>query len=92
MKKYNNKKQNEVIDETYEIDYDMFNVEEIIKIIQFYQLMQQYKKKKVNKQTILEAYHVYKNIINNLALEKKYNDNFFKKTGISIYHEIKAIS
>ena len=35
-KKYNNK---ETLDETYEIDYDLFTVEEIIKIIQFYQLM-----------------------------------------------------
>ena len=75
-KKYNNK---ETLDETYEIDYDLFTVEEIIKIIQFYQLMGQYKNNKVSKQKIKEAYLEYKNIINNLSLEKRYNENFYQK-------------
>ncbi|HCX08611.1 MAG TPA: hypothetical protein DHG20_05775 [Acholeplasmatales bacterium] len=87
-KKYNNK---ETLDETYEIDYDLFTVEEIIKIIQFYQLMGQYKNNKVSKQKIKEAYLEYKNIINNLSLEKRYNENFYQKTGISIYQTIKSI-
>lgn len=87
-KKYNNK---ETLDETYEIDYDLFTVEEIIKIIQFYQLMEQYKNNKVSKQKIKEAYLEYKNIINNLSLEKRHNENFYQKTGISIYQTIKSI-
>lgn len=89
-KKYNNK---ETLDETYEIDYDLFTVEEIIKIIQFYQLMGQYKNNKVSKQKIKEAYLEYKNIINKLllSLEKRYNENFYQKTGISIYQTIKSI-
>ena len=66
-KKYNNK---ETLDETYEIDYDLFTVEEIIKIIQFYQLMGQYKNNKVSKQKIKEAYLEYKNIINQLDKEQ----------------------
>lgn len=89
MKKKYNKK--ETLDETYEIDYDLFTVEEIIKIIQFYQLMGQYKNNKVSKQKIKEAYLEYKNIINNLSLEKHYNENFYQKTGISIYQTIKSI-
>lgn len=89
MKKKYNKK--ETLDETYEIDYDLFTVEEIIKIIQFYQLMGQYKNNKVSKQKIKEAYLEYKNIINNLSLEKRYNENFYHKTGISIYQTIKSI-
>ena len=56
MKKKYNKK--ETLDETYEIDYDLFTVEEIIKIIQFYQLMGQYKNNKVSKQKIKEAYYI----------------------------------
>lgn len=87
-KKYNNK---ETLDETYEIDYDLFTVEEIVKIIQFYQLMRQCKNNKVSKQKIKEAYLEYKNIINNLSLEKKYNESFYKRTGISIYQTIKSI-
>lgn len=89
MKKKYNKK--ETLDETYEIDYDLFTVEEIIKIIQFYQLMGQYKNNKVSKQKIKEAYLEYKNIINNLSLEKRYNENFYQKTVISIYQTIKSI-
>ena len=68
MKKKYNKK--ETLDETYEIDYDLFTVEEIIKIIQFYQLMGQYKNNKVSKQKIKEAYLEYKNIINQLDKEQ----------------------
>ena len=89
MKKKYNKK--ETLDETYEIDYDLFTVEEIIKIIQFYQLMGQYKNNNVSKQKIKEAYLEYKNIINNLSLEKRYNENFYQKTDISIYQTIKSI-
>ena len=89
MKKKYNKK--ETLDETYEIDYDLFTVEEIIKIIQFYQLMGQYKNNKVSKQKIKEAYLEYKNIINNLSLEKRHNEKFYQKTGISIYQTIKSI-
>lgn len=89
MKKKYNKK--ETLDETYEIDYDLFTVEEIIKIIQFYQLMGQYKNNKVSKQKIKEAYLEYKNITNNLSLEKRYNENFYQKTDISIYQTIKSI-
>ncbi len=81
----------EQIDETYEIDFDLFTVEEIVKIIDFYHLMKKYVNHKVKKDVIKNAYYEYKNIINNLALEKKYNQRFFEKTGISIYQEIKSI-
>lgn len=84
-------KDNEVIDETYEIDYDLFTVEEIVKIINFYHLVRKYVKHKVNKADIKNAYYEYKNIIHNIALEKKYNESFFKKTGISIYQLMKSI-
>jgi len=87
-KKTNYKEQ---IDETYEIDFDLFTVEEIVKIIDFYHLMKKYVNHKVKKDVIKNAYYEYKNIIHNLALEKKYNQRFFEKTGISIYQEIKSI-
>ena len=77
MKKKYNKK--ETLDETYEIDYDLFTVEEIIKIIQFYQLMGQYKNNKVSKQKIKEAYLEYKNIINNLSWKNAIMKIFIKK-------------
>lgn len=73
------------------IDYDLFTTEEIVKIFNFYSLMERTKNQKVNKETILESYYEYKNIINNLSLEKKYDQNFFKITGISIYQTIKRL-
>ena len=73
------------------IDYDLFTTEEIVKIFNFYSLMERTKNQKVNKETILESYYEYKNIINNLSLEKKYDQNFFKITGISIYQTIKKL-
>jgi hypothetical protein len=85
------KKNLEQIDETYEIDYDLFTIDEIVKIINFYHLMKKYVHHKVNKETIKNAYYEYKNIIHNLALEKKYNQRFFEKSGISIYQVIKSI-
>ncbi len=91
MKKTKNKK-HEQIDETYEIDYDLFTVEEIIKIINFYNLIHQFVHNKVKKDKIKSAYYEYKNIINNISLEKKYNKSFYNKTGISIYQIIKTIN
>lgn len=82
---------NETIDETFEIDYDLFTVDEIVKIIHFYQLVKKYVNRKVSKMEIKDAYYEYKNIIHNIALEKKYNASFFKKTGISIYQLMKTI-
>ncbi|MCM1259986.1 MAG: UPF0223 family protein [Prevotella sp.] len=91
MKKENKKKTNETIDSTYEIDYDLFTVDEIIKIIEFYHTMTKYVNHKVSKDIIKTRYLEYKNIIHNLSLEKKYNERFYKSTGISIYEEMKQI-
>ena len=91
MKKENKKKTNETIDSTYEIDYDLFTVDEIIKIIEFYHAMTKYVNRKVSKDIIKTRYLEYKNIIHNLSLEKKYNERFYKSTGISIYEEMKKV-
>ena len=91
MKKENKKKTNETIDSTYEIDYDLFTVDEIIKIIEFYHAMTKYVNHKVSKDIIKTRYLEYKNIIHNLSLEKKYNERYYKSTGISIYEEMKKV-
>lgn len=77
---------------SYDIDYDIFTIEEIIKIINFYQDVMKYQKHKISKTDLKESYLIYKNTINNLSLEKKYNQNFYEKTGISIYHLIKSLN
>lgn len=73
------------------IDYDLFTTEEIVKIFNFYSLMERTKHQNIKSETILESYREYKNIINNISLEKKYDQNFFKTTGISIYQTIKKL-
>lgn len=75
----------------FDIDYDMFTTDEIIKIYNFYNLMIKHHKKPMNKDKVLTAYREYKNIINNISLEKKYNKEFEKCTGISIYQEISKL-
>ncbi len=82
-----NRKTKDVEDKfSYDIDYDIFTTEEIIKIINFYNLVVKYSKNKVPYTEFINAYNEYRNIINSIALEKKYNKSFFEKTGLSIYH------
>lgn len=70
----------------YPIDYDLFTTAEIIKIINFYNLI--LKADKYSDEVIKKAYQEYRNIINSIALEKKYDALFFKETGVSIYRTV----
>lgn len=73
------------------IDYDLFTTEEIVKIFNFYSLIESTKHHLVKKEKLLESYNEYRKIINNVSLEKKYDKSFFEATGISIYHTIKTL-
>jgi len=73
----------------YKIDYDMFNVSEIVKIIEFFRLIESLKTKKVNKDLLINKYIEYRKIINNKALEKKYDKMLYQKSNISIYQTMK---
>lgn len=75
----------------FNLDYDMFTTEEIVKIYNFYKLVIRNHKNIKRKDQILSEYDNYRKIINNKALEKKYDKNFEQKTGISIYHLIKEL-
>lgn len=75
----------------YKIDYDLFNVDEIVKIIQFFQLIESTKFKKVDSKILKERHQEYRNIINNISLEKQYDKMLLKKSGVSIYHTIKSL-
>ena len=76
----------------YTIDYDMFSLEEIVKIIAFFELIEKInKKKKYDKTKTIEKYNEYRNILNNKSLEKKYDKMLEKLTGASIYHTMKEI-
>ncbi len=75
----------------FEIDYDMFTTEEIVRIYNFYKLVIRFAHNHLHQEEVLAEYEIYRKIINNKALEKKYDKNFETKTGISIYHLIKSI-
>ena len=77
----------------YTIDYDMFSLEEIVKIIAFFELIEKInKKKKYDKAKTIEKYNEYRSILNNKSLEKKYDKMLEKLTGASIYHTMKEIA
>jgi uncharacterized protein YktA (UPF0223 family) len=73
-------------DINYPIDYDMFTTTEVIKLINFYNLMLYAERYPYSK--ILEGYQEYRKTINSIALEKKYDAQFEKETGISIYRTV----
>ena len=73
----------------YEIDYDMFTTMEVVKIIEFFRLIESTKTKKVNPNMLIEKYHEYQNILNNKSLEKKYDKMLQKKSHVSIWDTVK---
>ena len=77
------------MEKDYEIDFDMFETIEIVKIIAFFVLIEQSYKKKISKQTMIDSYREYRQILNNKALEKKYDKMLYDKAKISIYQTMK---
>jgi len=73
------------------IDYDLFTTDEIVKIFNFYALIEESAHKNINRELIINAYKEYKTIINNQSLQKKYDKNFEKVSGISIYKKITSL-
>ena len=74
----------------YEIDYDMFSTMEIVKIIEFFRLIESTKVKKINPKMLVDKYHEYQNILHNKSLEKKYDKMLQKKSNISIWDTVKV--
>ena len=83
-----NMKQRHEAEMALQIDYELFTTEEIVKIFNFYSLIERTKHQNIKKDELLNAYKEYRNIINNIALQKKYDKNFEKVSGVSIYQII----
>ena len=73
----------------YQIDYDMFSTMEIVKIIEFFRLIESTKTKKVNPKILVEKYREYQNILKNKTLEKKYDKMLQNKSSVSIWETVK---
>lgn len=84
-------KKNQIQKAEYLIDYDLFTVEEVIKIISFMRLIEQTKQKKVSTKLLQEQYKEYRLILNNKSLEKQYDKMLEEKSGVSIYRIMKSI-
>ncbi len=91
MKTTKKRIQNNEKADSYDIDYDLFNTEEVVKIINFYHNVDKYLKHKLSKEKLQASYLEYRQTLNSIALEKKYNKAFFTKTNISIYHLMKDL-
>ena len=76
----------------YDIDYDMFSLEEIVKIVGFFDLIEKINRgRKYKKEYAINKYNEYRNILNNKSLEKKYDKMLFNLSKVSIYHTMKGI-
>ena len=85
------KKTNEIIKE-YAIDYDMFTVEEIVKIVNFFKIIENINKnRRYKKDEVIEKYNEYRNILNNKSLEKQYDKMMEKRSNVSIYQTMKMV-
>lgn len=73
------------MDSNYEIDYELFNTLEVIKIIEFFRLIEQNKRKPVDGKILVEKYREYQNILCSKILEKKYDKMLYQKSKVSIY-------
>lgn len=76
----------------YKIDYDMFSALEIIKIIEFLDMVEKTKTRRIKKEELINKYHEYQNILRSKSLEKKYDKMMVEECGISIYKLIKEVS
>ena len=77
------------MDRNYDIDYELFTTLEIIKIIEFFKLIEQTKTKAFKPDYLEARYREYQNIINNKSLEKKYDKMLYDKSKVSIYQVLK---
>ena len=85
------KKTDEIIKE-YTIDYDMFSLEEVVKIISFFKTIENINKnKKYKKDAVIEKYNEYRSILNNKSLEKQYDKMLEKRSNVSIYQTMKMV-
>lgn len=82
------KKQEEL---NFDIDYDMFETVEIIKIVEFFNLIESTKHKNISTKLLKEKYREYQNILRSKTLEKKYDEMLFKRCGVSIYKVMKQV-
>ena len=74
----------------YPIDYASYDMDEVIKIIDFLTYLEE-NVKHLDFNTFKSKYNVYRNTLNSKAEEKRIDKEFQKLTGISIYRKAKEL-
>jgi len=77
---------------TYPIDFELFNSEEVVKLVEFLSLIEDVnEKKKINPDKIKLKYREFQKICNSLTIQKKIDRDFEKVSGYSIYSTMSKI-
>ena len=73
---------------SYPIDYDLYSPEEVIKLVEFYALVEDANEGKLNKELLHKKYKEFRNIVNSISTEKQIDNEFEKLSGYSIFKTI----
>ncbi len=72
----------------YPISID-WNKEEVIKVVNFFQLVEQAYDQGARKDQMINAYYSFKDVVPSKSEEKQIFKQFDKETGYSTYHAVK---
>ena len=72
----------------YPIDYDLFDSEEIVKLVEFFALIEDANERRVNADVLSAKHKEFRKLINSISLEKKIDRDFEKVSGYSIFKTI----
>ena len=74
---------------SYPIDYETYSPEEVVKLVEFYALIEDANEGKVNKEELIKKYNEFRKMLNSISIEKQIDKEFEKVSGYSIYKTIK---
>jgi uncharacterized protein YktA (UPF0223 family) len=74
---------------SYPIDYDLFEQEEVVKLIEFLSLIEDANERIIDIFLLSDKHKEFQQIVNSKSLEKKIDRDFEKVSGFSIYKTIK---
>jgi len=56
---------------SYPIDYDLYTPEEVVKLVEFYALVEDANEGKKNKEQLIKRYNEFRKIVNSISIEKQ---------------------
>ncbi len=74
---------------SYPIDFDLYNAEEAVILVEFLALIEDANEGKVDPQLLVKKHKQFRKIINSISTEKQLDREFEKLSGYSIYKTLK---